>query len=215
MATVTATRKRVHRKRARVFGPESAGTLMTPQEFDRAKFVEGWRYELIHGVLIVSPTPLENERDPNGELCYLLRNYRAKHPPGASLDGTLYEQTVKTRQGRWRADRVIWAGLGRHPRRNETPTIVVEFVSEGTRDRERDYDEKRDEYLEIGVKEYWLIDRFKNVMTVCTPRGKSYRKKVIPEKQNYTTPLLPGFELPLGELIALANSWPEAEPGEE
>jgi Uma2 family endonuclease len=210
MATVTATRKRV-----RVFGPESTGTLMTPREFDHARFVEGWRYELIHGVLIVSPTPLENERDPNGQLCFLLRLYRTTHPQGSALDGTLFEQTVKTSKGRRRADRVIWAGLGRHPRRNDTPTIVVEFVSEGKRDRERDYGEKRDEYMAIGVKEYWLIDRFKKIMTVFTPRGKSYRKKLSSEKQNYTTNSLPGFELPLAELIALGNSWPETEPAEE
>ena len=38
-------------------GPRSAGLLLTPAEFDRARFREGWRYELINGVLVVSPTP--------------------------------------------------------------------------------------------------------------------------------------------------------------
>ena len=38
-------------------GPRSAGLLLTPKEFDRARFEEGWRYELINGVLVVSPTP--------------------------------------------------------------------------------------------------------------------------------------------------------------
>jgi Uma2 family endonuclease len=210
MATVIATRKRV-----RVFGPESAGTLMTPQEFDRAKFVEGWRYELIHGVLIVSPIPLLNERDSNQQLGFWLLLYKESHPQGAALDFTINEHTVETKEQRRRADRVIWAGLGRLLRENETPTIIIEFVSEGKRDRERDYGEKRDEYMAIGVKRYWLIDSFKKVMTVFTPRGKTSRKKVIPEKQNYTTNLLPGFELPLKELIARVNRWPTTEPGEE
>jgi hypothetical protein len=38
-------------------GPRSAGVLLTTEEFDRARFVEGWRYELINEVLVVSPIP--------------------------------------------------------------------------------------------------------------------------------------------------------------
>jgi Uma2 family endonuclease len=197
------------RKRVRQFGPASAGTLMTPQEFDRADFVEGWRYELINGVLVVSPSPLENERDPNEELGYLLRTYRDTHPEGWALDATLFEQTVKTQKNRRRADRVIWVGLGRHPRRGEVPTIIVEFISAGKRDRQRDYEDKRDEYLPLGVKEYWVIDRFKKTLTVFWLEGDRVRKKVIRVNQKYKTALLPGFELPLAQLFAAADRWPE------
>jgi Uma2 family endonuclease len=189
----------------RAFGPDSAGTLMTPREFDRGRFEEGWRYELLHGVLIVSPIPLENERDPNGELCYLLRSYRDNHPEGAALNGTLYEHTVKTRQNRRRADRVIWAGLDRPPRKGDPPTIVVEFVSGGKRARKRDYEEKRDEYLEIGVSEYWIIDRFRRSLTVCRKAGRRFKRLRVGEKQTYATELLPGFELPLARLLRVAD----------
>jgi Uma2 family endonuclease len=202
-------------KRVRVFGPESNGTLMTPKEFDQAEFVEGWRYELIYGVLIVSPPPLEGERDPNEELGYLLRLYRDTHPHGSTMDSTLSEHTVKTRGNRRRADRVIWAGLGRQPRKGERPTIVAELVSAGKRDRRRDYEEKRDEYLEVGVREYWVFDRFQRTIAVFSRRGGKAQKKVIREKQTYTTELLPGFEVPLARLLALADHWPEAEPGAE
>ena len=68
-------------------GPRSAGLLLTPAEFDRARFgVRGWRYELINGVLVVSPTPYRQERDPNEELGHWLRQYRRAHPQGTSLD---------------------------------------------------------------------------------------------------------------------------------
>jgi Uma2 family endonuclease len=192
-----------------LFGPASAGTLMTPREFDRADFVEGYRYELVHGVLIVSPSPLENERDPNEELGYLLRVYRDSHAEGKALDATLSEHTIRTKANRRRADRVIWAGLGRLPRRKDTPTIIVEFVSAGKRERTRDYEEKRDEYLEMGVKEYWIFDRFRRTLTVYAMREGKARKQVIREKQTYTTELLPGFELPLARLFALADRWTE------
>src|SRR5262249_32366540 len=168
----------------------------------------------INGVLVVSPIPSEKEADPNEELGYWLRNYRDTHPQGSSLDKTLFERTVRTRTNRRRADRLIWAGLGRRPRLNETPTILVEFVSAGKRDRVRDYEEKRAEYLDIGVRDYWVIDRFRRTMTIFTRRGGKVRKRVVNEKQTYTTDLLPGFELPLAKLLALADEWEEPQPGE-
>jgi Uma2 family endonuclease len=202
-------------KRSRIFGPYSAGTLMTPREFDRAEFEEGWRYELIDGRLIVSPIPLENERDPNEELGRLLRNFWERDPATSAMNATLPEHTVKISENRRRADRVIWAGLGRMPRKGKTPTIIVEFVSAGKRARQRDYDEKREEYLAIGVQEYWIIDRFERTLSVFVKHGRSFRKHVIKEKQVYSTDLLPGFELPLAHLSAVADRWSEPEPGFE
>src|SRR5262245_56574519 len=99
-------------KRVRVFGSDANGILMTPREFDRADFVEGYRYELINGVLIVTPIPALNERDPNEELGRWLRNYQEGHPQGSALDFTISEHTLKTRHNRRRADRGIWTGLG-------------------------------------------------------------------------------------------------------
>ena len=202
----------VLKKQARRFGPESNGILMTPAEFDRAEFVEGWRYELINGVLIVSPPPLDNEVDPNEELCYLLRGYQENHPQGSALDVTLGEREVRTGQNRRCADRVIWAGLGRLPRRREKPTIIVEFVSEGKRNWKRDYETKRDEYVAMGVKEYWVIDRFQHTITVFYQGSGKTRKRVVRGNHTYKTDILPGFELPLARLFALADRWPAEDP---
>jgi len=202
----------VARPRTRLFGPSSAGTLMTLREFDRARFVDGYRYELIHGVLVVTPAPLIFERDPNEELGRWLRNYQKNHPQGAVLDFTVHEHMIRTKKSRRRADRVIWAGLGRLPRENETPTIIGEFVSAGKRNRHRDYVEKRDEYMAIGVKQYWIIDRFQRTLTVFYLHQGQIKKRIFREDQTYTTNLLPGFELPLSELLALADRW--ADVGE-
>ena len=49
-----------------VLGPELAGTLMTPDEFDAVEECdELYCYELIHGVLVVTPPPAEGQRGPN------------------------------------------------------------------------------------------------------------------------------------------------------
>jgi Uma2 family endonuclease len=201
----------VLKKKKAIIGPGANGTMMTPREFDQAEFEEGWRYELINGVLIVSPIPSEKEADPNDELGYWLRKYQEEHPKGKALDKTLPERTIKTGKNRRRADRVIWAGLGRLPRKYETPTIVAEFVSKGKKSRERDYETKRDEYMKIHVKEYWIVDRFDRCMVVFSRQGNQIKKRVIAEHQVYKTPLLPGFELPVAHLLALADRWTEDE----
>jgi Uma2 family endonuclease len=190
-------------------GPQSNGVMLTPWEFDDADFEPGWRYELVNGVLIVNPAPLLEERDPNEELGYLLRTYQQSHPQGSSLDFTVSEQTVHVGAHRRRVDRAIWAGLGRLPEENETPTITVEFVSEGRRNQQRDYEIKRDEYRAASVREYWIIDRFQATMTVYDFSRRKLSKKILTRRQSYSTPLLPGFKLPLARLFELADRWGE------
>jgi Uma2 family endonuclease len=189
-------------------GPGSAGVLMTPEEFDEiTDYDERYRYELINGVLVVSPIPSEAEIDPNEELGYLLRRYQDDHPQGAALDATLPERYVPTRNRR-RADRLIWTGLGRKPRpKTDLPTIVVEFVSKSRRDWRRDYIDKRAEYFEIGIAEYWVIDRFLRRMTVYSSLPSRSPEAVLEENETYRTDLLPGFELPLARLLETADSW--------
>jgi Uma2 family endonuclease len=201
MATVASKVRRLR------LGPESAGLLLTTAEFDRARFREGWRYELINGVLVVSPTPSRQERHPNAQLGHWLSTYQENHPQGSSLDLSLHEEEIQTNQNRRRVDRAIWAGLGRDPEEGETPTIIVEFVSEGKVNQERDYIAKRAEYREIGVREYWVVDRFRRSLTVYIFGGENDEEHLIPEDQTYATPLLPGFELPLKRLLALADRW--------
>lgn len=198
--STTARKKRLR------LGPRSAGMLLTPEEFDAAVFRRGWRYELINGVLVVSPSPLRNERDPNEELGHWLRTYQEKHPQGSVLDLTLNEETVKPEPNRRRADRAIWVGLGHLPDEDEPPTILVEFVSESRENRERDYEAKRAEYRELGVREYWILDRFQRRMTVVT-FGEKETERTLKATEVYTTTLLPGFELPLTRLFELANRW--------
>ena len=81
---------------------------------------------------------------------------------------------------------------------------MVEFVSRRKRDKRRDYEEKRREYLAIGVFEYWVIDRFARTMTVFR-HGQT--EHVVHENGTYRTDLLPGFELLLARLLAVADEW--------
>jgi Uma2 family endonuclease len=189
--------------------PDMAGALMTPEEFDLAEADpdDGCRYELIHGVLVVTPIPADAEVGPNELLGHFLLLYRENNPQGRVLDLTLPERHVHFPDSRRRPDRVIWAGLGRRPdTRNDPPTIVVEFVSAGRRSWRRDYIEKRREYESVGVQEYWIIDRFLRTLTVYGKLASPTGERVVAENEIYVTPLLPGFELPLARLLEAADS---------
>ncbi len=201
MATAASKTRRLR------LGPRSAGLLLTLTEFDHAQIQKGWRYELINGVLVVSPTPSRQERGPNEALGHWLQDYQETHSQGSVLDATLPEEEIETKQNRRRVDRAIWAGLGRDPEEGEAPTIAVEFVSKGKINQERDYVAKRAEFRDIGMREYWVVDRFRRSLTVYRFDGEKDEELHIPEDKTYETPLLPGFVLELKRLLAVADRW--------
>lgn len=186
-----------------IIGPDDNGRLMSPEEFDALdQLDEESQLELINGVLIVNAAPGPVETDPNDELGHLLRMYGTQHP--GVIDKTVYECYICVPNGRRRADRVVWIGLGRLPNlATDTPAIAVEFVSAGTRNRQRDYEVKRAEYAAAGVREYWIFDRFQRTLTVC--RGEEVL--TIAADATYTTPLLPGFQLPIAAILKCADDW--------
>lgn len=187
-----------------ILGPGAAGTRLSPEEFDQGNFVEGWRYELIDGVLVVNPATLPQERGPNERLGHWLLQYQEFHPQGRALVDTLPEHDIIVNQQRRRAERVIWIGVSQPLDFTQTPTIAVEFVSQGNRNWLRDYEQKKEEYAAIGIKEYWVFKRFTRSLTVF---AAGQVEQVFNEQAVYRTPLLPGFELSMAKLMAVADRY--------
>ncbi len=185
-------------------GPGAAGMRLSSEEFDQGDFVEGWRYELIDGVLVVNPAPLPQERGSNERLGHWLLQYQELHPQGSVLTDTLPEHDIFVNEQRRRADRVIWVGVNQPLDFAQTPTIAIEFVSQGKRNWLRDYEQKRAEYASIGIKEYWVINRFSRSLSVFIA-GQG--EQVFDERAVYRTPLLPGFELSMTKLLAVADQY--------
>lgn len=205
---MTSVLTKPRRRRKLILGPESNGMLMTPEEFDAVReWDENYRYELVRGVLIVTEVTAAEERGPNDILGQHLLNYHDSHPQGKHMKLTLPQDYVRVTEGRRIADRLIWTGAEDEevdPRR-DTPNIAVEFVSQGRRDRVRDYEEKRDDYGDARLDEYWIIDRFERTLTVVQYRGKKPAVKAYKEHEKYESPLLPGFVVPLQKLLQAAD----------
>ncbi|MEM1061441.1 MAG: Uma2 family endonuclease [Planctomycetota bacterium] len=181
----------------------SSGMLMTPDEYDAVTdWDRDYRFELIRGVIAVSPAPAIGSRYPSDWFAAVLRAYSRTETGKTVMPITVSEHDLEPPNGRRRADRVIWCGLGRMPDfKRDVPQIAIEFVSETTRDRHRDFVEKRREYLELGVREYWIVDRFGRSLTVCTTPAGETGVTVVRAAGVYRTDLLPGFELKFDELL--------------
>jgi Uma2 family endonuclease len=204
-----------HLRSAPLLGPTSSGLSMSREEFEAIEYDDcepGYRYELINGVVVVSPPPGDAGQGPNELLGHWLWDYQQRHPNGKILDISMMERAVRTKVGIRVVDRAIWLGFGRVIQsKRDLPTIIVEFVSAGKRAWVRDYEEKRVEYQALGAKEYWVIDRFRRTMTVYYQAPVDPAERVVNENEIYTTPLLPGFELPLKQLLQLADQYADED----
>lgn len=54
------------------------------------------------------------------------------------------------------------------------PVLIAEVVSPGNANHLRDYERKREQYQELGVSEYWLIDPVRQIITVLELRQGAY-----------------------------------------
>ena len=169
-------------------------------------------YELTREKLINESMRPPLDRGPNELFARLLWHYQLVHPEGWRLDATVGKRQLRLDGNRRRADRLIWAGVGRpvdHDR--DVPAIVVEFILSEPRDRERHHTRKCREFFDAGVREFWLLDRFARELLVVRDDGAAGLNEVIvPEDGTYETALLPGFVLPVGPMATLANAWKNA-----
>lgn len=88
----------------------------------------------------------------------------------------------------------------------EGADLVMEVVSEGAENRERDLETKRAEYAEAGIAEYWIVDPEEKRITVLTLDGKTYREHgVFRPGATATSVLLPGFGVPVEQVFAVGQ----------
>lgn len=81
------------------------------------------------------------------------------------------------------------------------PALVVEMVSPGETNRERDYGEKRSEYAERGFPEYWLIDPEAGLVTVLILAGKTYTATEFRDGDRVISPLCKTLQLTAKQLL--------------
>ena len=189
--------------------PADHGLQMSLDDFEAAEFEEGYRYELGRGVLDVSDVPLPKHAMVWSAINKQLMGYWLTHPD-------LIHVIVGGGQCRLRIDATQSA---RHPdltvyltappsEGNEVwglwvPELVVEVVSPSS--VQRDYQEKREEYLAFGVEEYWIVDPKQAAILVLRRDQERWTERSLGPVDVYETPLLPGFRLACGPVFEAAG----------
>lgn len=81
------------------------------------------------------------------------------------------------------------------------PALVVEVVSPGKVNRDRDYRYKRSEYAARGIAEYWIVDPEENKLTVLLLDDGLYAEQVYRDDEAIASALFPQLELTAREIF--------------
>jgi Uma2 family endonuclease len=131
---------------------------------------DGNRYELLDGLLLVTPAPAAVHQVVvsriHGRLTAALQDPGFAHVvgPGAVIrkPRTQLQPDILVYPSRF-APRTDWANISEH-------WLAVEVLSRFSRVYDREF--KRDAYIALGVQQVWLVDWRKEVVEVCTRPGE-------------------------------------------
>jgi Uma2 family endonuclease len=182
-------------------GPRQHGRKMSLKAFEFAEVEEGYLYELARGYVVVSEVPNFAHMRQVSLIRTRLGHYHVENPDALYdiVDGASCKFVIPDWESERHPDIAVYltAPKGKKDRtmwRSWIPELVIEVVSESSRDR--DYTEKRDEYWTLGVKEYWIVDA-KLQQVLALRRGRSqWTEKTLSPADTCETKLLPGFKLP-------------------
>lgn len=190
-------------------GPADHGRQMSLEEFAQAEVQEGHLYELGRGVIIVSDVPNRRHVAQVIALRRQLNAYELAHPERvhALLTGSECKIPVAGLQSERHPDLAVYCSPmpeGEDLWATWVPEIVVEVVSPGS--EQRDYVDKREEYLLFGVREYWIIDAERTEMLRLRRTAGRWQERILRPPEVYSTPLLPGFTLAIAPVFQAAQA---------
>ncbi|MEL6139319.1 MAG: Uma2 family endonuclease, partial [Cyanobacteria bacterium J06628_6] len=158
------------------------------------------RYELVNGLLV--EMPLENQL--NATIARFLLFELAKHVPAERLTHKDTEIEVSGRRAKCRipdlmvhSEESLAALQGAKQavilRDMPPPDLIVEVVSPGRENRDRDYRYKRTEYAARGVAEYWILDPEMQQLTVCQWVNGQYEDTIYADETPIRSAVLPSL----------------------
>ena len=180
--------------------------LLTVADLDAFQEDDGNRYELIGGELFVSRAPgiphqrvLHNLQMEFGS--YLKVNPIGILVPSAGAIFSDYDAVIPdlafVRNERW--DQVVTG-----EKFTGAVDLVIEILSAGSQNRQRDLSAKRELYGKYGVKEYWILDSENQSVLIFRLREQTLEEiATLAGEQELTSPLLPGFQLKISTIFNL------------
>jgi len=168
---------------------------------------DGKRHEIIDGEHYVTPSPNTRHQVLVGRLYFAIEQFLRQHRGVGRVFLAPFD-VVFTRWDVVEPDLLFVAGdqaeILTEKNVQGSPALVIEILSPGT--RKVDEQIKRRLFERGGVREYWLVDPDRDVVTVFRRQadGAFPREAELSHKANgvLTTALMPGLMIPLDELFA-------------
>ena len=180
--------------------------LLTVADLDAFPDDDGNRYELIGGELFVSRAPGIPHQRVLHNLQMEFGSYLKIHPigilvPGAGAIFSDYDAVIPdlafVRNERW--DQVV-----NGEKFTGAVDLVIEILSPGTQNRQRDLSAKRQLYEKYGVKEYWIVDSENREVIVLRLQGQTPEDiATLKSDDELASPLLSGFQLKVSTVFTL------------
>jgi Uma2 family endonuclease len=166
-----------------------------------------WMIEFSDGCLEVLPMPTIRHQLIVDFLHSRLKSFiESSRLPGRTLFAPL---PIRLRPGKFREPDVVYLSAKRLQDLSGQPNgaeVAVEVVSEGSENRQRDFEIKPREYAAAGIAEYWIVDPERQEITVLVLDGERYREHgCFGGGQTATSVYFPGFSLLVDEVFAAAN----------
>jgi Uma2 family endonuclease len=166
---------------------------------------DGNRYEVIRGVLYVTPSPVTEHQFSSFEFSFHLSSFVRKGELGLVLAAPFDVRLPAGIANPVQPD-VVFFRKGNEPRRGTgffegVPDLVAEVLSPGTRRRDRTL--KLEAYQEAGVPEYWLLDPGRQAVWVYV-LGKNGKYAELARGgvgESVESSVLPGFRVNVGALF--------------
>lgn len=165
------------------------------------------RYELIDGELYVSTQPSWQHQSVCTQATSLLDRWSVEADNGI----TLFAPGVVFAQDEAVAPDVVWVSKERMPhvlapdgRLRAAPDLVIEVLSPGTENEQRDRETKLAVYSHRGVREYWIVDWKQRSLDIYQ-RGEDAALRHVATlyaQDTLHSPLLPGFACQVARLFA-------------
>ena len=183
-------------------GPQDAGMQLSSREFGAALLQDPYIYERVKGRLVVMSPAGPEHRMISRPFRRELGGFWSQHSD--IVDDVDVEGWVSTSEHDDRIPDICVYLAGETSGQevpHRVPDIIFEFVSASRSDHERVYIDKREEYHAIGVKEYVIVDRFKQAVLVLTWQPTDFAEHWIHRENAYSTELLPGLKVDLSEVF--------------
>jgi len=183
-----------------------ANLRWTTRDLDAMPDDGGWkRYEIVDGELFVTRSPHIRHQAAAGKLQMRLEIWSEKTERGSAFQtpGVIFTPTDAVIPDIvWISRERLASGVDQAGHLIVAPELMVEILSPGALNEQRDKEVKLKLYSLYGVQEYWIVNwQLKTLEIYRRTEAQLQLVTTLLESDTLTSPLLPEFSTPIAQIF--------------